>query len=882
MATIKNPHTGTVIRPKAHPFAGDAARRRREESKKITDPVTCTINDQEVTVQKGTTIFEACCQAGIYVPHYCYDPDLTIVASCRLCLVEVEKVPKLVPSCSTPVAEGNVILTDSEKVVEARNWQMELLLNNHPLDCPVCDQGGHCQLQRYSMDYGTDDTRFRFPKRVFPKPDLGPLIDIERNRCILCSRCVRFMDEIAGNAELEVMARGNDSYIGTFQEQPLENEFAGNTIDLCPVGCLTDKVFRFRARVWELRPIASVCPHCAVGCSVEIEGRKRNHELLRVTPRRNDEVNGRWICDKGRFGYDFVNSKERAKLPLVKRDGVLKNQNGVNPVDLTVDKLKAIQSEHGGQAIAGLAEANLPNEALYAFQKLLRDALGSNNLDHRTEYAGVNHDDGYLTSLRLGATNDPLDEVEGADAILLIGSDLPNELPILNLKLQQRLKGAHPARLLVAANRGGEYERHASEYIRYRPGTEGAFAAVLLSAVIAAKQADVPGELAALIEKIDVQSCLGQCDLAWDAVEKIASAMANAEHPTILIGEELWSSVDGSNTVAILSDVARVLGILHEDRIGINLLLPESNSRGAVDMGVLPHLGPGLAPVENPGKGTAEILKAAANGEIKALILLGTNLLCRYPDRALAQAALEKTEFVLVIDAFKHETVEMADVFLPISQYSEYEGTFTNVSGRVQRAQAALAPLPGTAIPTRVLQVLAQRLGSDVPEKQPNELFAELASVVASYGQMTWDGILGDGLDQDVSKSGIFAEAGGRFAAFDAPAPPSLGPDGYPLRLIRGRKLWDQSKWVRYTPALVERSEMDGGISVILSPADAQKSGIEDGAEVTVAAPTASLRAKVSINSIAPEGCAVLPGSYDAIAANELCNEGATHVRLTT
>jgi NADH-quinone oxidoreductase subunit G len=250
-----------------------------------TKMITLTIDGQKVTVPQGTIIFEAIRTLGKTVPHYCYDRDLSIVASCRLCFVEIEKVPKLQPSCSTPVNEGMVVYTNSEKVLEARRMQMEFLLVQHPLDCPVCDQGGECKLQDYSLKHGTEDSRFRFEKRTYPKPDIGSLIDLERNRCILCSRCVRYMDEIAGSQELALVARGNDTYISTFMDEPLKNEFAGNTIDLCPVGALTSKVTRFRTRVWELRDKPSVCTLCSVGCNINLQYRNRTHEILRVVPR---------------------------------------------------------------------------------------------------------------------------------------------------------------------------------------------------------------------------------------------------------------------------------------------------------------------------------------------------------------------------------------------------------------------------------------------------------------------------------------------------------------------------------------------------------------------------------------------------------------------
>ena len=872
---MKDPHSGTVIRPKARPFTGDVYRCEVERPKKIENPVTATIDEQQVTVERGTTILEAARRLGIYIPHYCYHPDLSIVASCRLCLVEVEKAPKLMPACSTPLAEGQVIHTKSEKARHARNMQMELLLVNHPLDCPVCDQGGHCQLQRYSMDYGSDDTRFRFPKRVFPKPDLGPFIDLERNRCILCTRCIRFLDEVAGNAELEVMARGNTAYIGTFMEQPLKGEFAGNTIDLCPVGSLTDKVFRFRARIWELDATPSVCPHCAVGCSLTLDTRQRTHELVRITPRTNRLVSGRWICDKGRFGFDYVNNKDRARTPLVKKNDTLVHPDGTDVIDLIAGQWKAIRDQHGGEALAGLISPRQSNETLYLFQRLFRKVLGSNNIDHRLDHIFLDNEDAYIHSVRLGALNDPIHAVQGASAIFLMGSDLPNELPILNLQIRRLVRQG--TKLLVPHRRGTGYHDLAAQHCIYEPGTETAFLAGLFLSLVREKKIDIPPELQSTFAGFDCVAAAERSGVGLGVLRDLARRLMVASSVTLVLGEESWSAPDGIRIVRGLANIARLIGLHDGRRVGINLLLSHSNSRGAYDMGVYPHLGPGLVPVKTEGKNTHRILRGAAEGEIKSLFIVGEDLLARYPDRDLAKEALNRAEFVVVADTFVHETAQAADVFLPVATFCESEGTYTNVAGHVQRVERALVPLSGSAPAWRLMHVLAQRLGAECDLANPAAVFEVLTQEVKPYEGMTWDGLGECGLAAQPEAEGtIFGSEAGEYLPFEIS--PDHAPSESGLVLQRGRLLFDRSGDASRTPALVARGEP---CEARLSPKDVAALGISTDKPIVVESPGGRVTIPFTVDESVPTGSIVILGDYDDVGLNRLTSRGSYRVRVS-
>ncbi|HOE09890.1 MAG TPA: NADH-quinone oxidoreductase subunit NuoG [bacterium] len=850
---MKDPHRGTVIHPRARPFAGDAYAEEPKRPESFRKPVTATIDGQSVTVEAGTTILQAAQILGIYIPHYCYHPALSIVASCRLCLVEVEKSPKLVPSCSTPVGEGQVIFTRSDKAKRAREQQMQLLLINHPLDCPVCDQGGHCQLQRYSMDYGTDDSRYRFPKRTFPKPNLGPFIDLERNRCILCTRCVRFLEEIAGNAELAVMKRGNDSLIGTFLERPLHGEFSGNTIDLCPVGSLTDKVFRFRARIWELEAKPSVCPHCAVGCNILLDSRRRTHELLRITPRTNPDVNGPWICDKGRFGFDFVNSRLRVRSPLVKRDGELKPPaDGMDVIEYIVAQWKAIRDRHGPGALAGLISPRKTNESLYLFQRFFRKVIGSGNIDHRMDRVGLEDEDGYLYSIRIGARNDPVGEVRKAETIFILGSDLPNELPILNLQIRQRLR--HGATLLVAHHQGGSYRDLAARYCAYHPGAEMDFLAVLFFLLVQEKNVGFPGSLIETYRDFNSAAVANRCGVAMEALQNLARALANASNATLLLGEEAWAGADGIQTVRAFADMARAMGLFNENDVGINLLLRHSNSRGAIEMGVLPHLGPGLSPADPKGKNTHRILQAAAHGELKSLFILGEDLIARYPDRALAEDALKRADFVVVADTFVHDTARAAHVFLPIATFDEIQGSYTNVSGKIQQAERVLVPLSGTATPLQLLQALARRFGAEWDTLTPPAVFDIL---------------------RRESHPALPPNKMADYLPFQIRTENTEPVEG--LCLQRGPLLFDRTGDVIRTPALSARSQP---CTARLSPEDVGTLGLSAENSIVVESPGGRVTIPFIMDKNTPSGSVVILGEYDDLGINRLTSRGNSRVRI--
>ncbi len=843
-------------------------------SEGTNEMVTVTIDGQKISVEKGTTIFEAAHQIGIEIPHYCYDKDLSIAASCRLCLVEIEKVPKLQPSCSTPVADGQIIYTNNEKVLDARRMQMEFLLVQHPLDCPVCDQGGECKLQDYSLNHGSGASRFRFPKRTFPKPDIGPFVDLERNRCILCTRCVRFMKEIAGNAELAVVQRGNSSFISTFMDQPLKNEFAGNTIDLCPVGALTSKITRFRTRVWELKQVPSICSLCSIGCNVYLQYRNRTHEILRVLPRQNNDVNYRWICDIGRFVFDHLNSGERQRMPFQKNEsGEIEPSSWAKSIRHTISTLKKTIAEHGSQSIAGLIGLRQTNETLFMFQQFFREVLKSNNIDHRTEQSIEKNDDSYLLSLALNAVNQPFSEIKEASTILLIGTGLPNELPILSLQVREQAVSGK--QVIITHSRPTRLDKDVSGVYLYRPGSETAFIAALVHAIWEIIKVDLPKEIHELCEHLDIKQMVQLTGVKEEQYNELAKLLLDSDRVTILTGESVYATQKGSQKVSLIAALARIFQKENNSRLPFSLLPLHNNSRGAADMGCYPHRGPGYEEIEKPGHNTTQILKGCMDGSIKALILFNTDILNEYPDRDLVEKALQSVPFTVVADAYLFETSDYASVFFPLSVYSEEDGTFTNVAGRVQPIRKTLSQLEGSLTGYQVLLALGEQWGAGWRQVRPNQIYANISKAVPHYEELNWEKLGNTGQQPKAIDLSLFkdVETGIPSKIEFAEQP----PEEYPFRLVWGANLFDIRGEKRFSPAMLERSE---SCIAEINPHDAEKLGLKEGNNVTIIGEKGSLELPFVASLANFGGCVTILGRYPGMSINNLVAEESPWVRI--
>ncbi|MGA8043754.1 MAG: NADH-quinone oxidoreductase subunit NuoG [Terracidiphilus sp.] len=661
--------------------------------------VTITVDGKKLTAPAGALLIDVCRKAGIEIPAFCYYPGLSLQAACRMCVVRQEKVPKLQTACTTQVAEGQVFITDSPEITQARKATIELLLGNHPLDCPVCDAGGECELQDMTFKYGAGESLYAEAKQHREEQQWSPAVFYDRPRCILCYRCIRMCGEGMDVWALGVQNRGASAVIAPNGGDHLDCEQCGMCIDVCPVGALTSGSYRYKTRPWEMNHVSTVCTHCADGCKVTLGVRQSSEgaEIVRADNRDKSGINGDFLCAKGRFGFDFVESPDRLLKPLVRNaQGKLEPATWEHALRTAAAKLKEVRDTRGGAAIGVIGSNHTTNEENYLLQKFARTVLQTNNIDHErtTDYpafaqalAGQN---GRSAGLR---------EIASAPAILLIGGDPTNEHPLLAWELRTNVR-LNRARLYVANARQIKLERQAKAVLRL-PSNDYS----TLPAYLAGKKSAI-------------------ADAAFrDAVQAEESLV-------VIFGEELRGA--GLNALMQWG--------LARSGVRFAYLGDRANARGAADMGLLPHLLPGYVPVSSPGafateysgmpttpgKSFPEMLAAATRGELGALLIVGANPAAS-KDIAIAQL---RNTFLIVQDIFLTETAAMADVVLPAASLYEKAGTVTSTYGDVQLVKKA-ADRPGTKPDFEILVRLAGAMGVDVKTLVP---FGKTA-VTADLGQ---------------------------------------------------------------------------------------------------------------------------------------------------
>ncbi|MCP5144304.1 MAG: NADH-quinone oxidoreductase subunit G [Gammaproteobacteria bacterium] len=636
------------------------------------DLLNVEVDGVPMKAPKGAMIIQVTDPAGAYVPRFCYHDKLSIAANCRMCLVEVEKAPKPLPACATPVAEGMKIFTRSDKAVSAQKATMAFLLINHPLDCPICDQGGECELQDLAMGFGGDVSRYTERKRVVRDKNLGPLIQTDMTRCIHCTRCVRFGQEIAGLPELGTTGRGENTEIGTYVEHAMQSELSGNIIDLCPVGALTSKPYRYSARAWELRQYDSVAPHDCLGSNVHIHA--RGNVIKRVVPRDNEEINEVWISDRDRFGYEGLNSEDRLLNPRIKQNGQWRDVDWDTALNATAEALRAAAPEKLG----ALVSPTSTTEEAWLLQAVIR-GLGSNNIDHRLRqrdfklpYAGG----------QFPGMNTALPAVEAAQSVLVIGGAPRDEQPLLNHRLRKATRRGANVGYITARQLDLNYP--ATQIVTPAGSLAASLAGVAKALTDAGASAD--GAATALLASSNVS----------EEQRAVAASLRDAQNAVVIVGSGAQTSAEYGAICAVAALVARMAGA------DLNILTDGPNATGCWLAGALPHQGAGAGKVSGAGRNAAEMLA----GGLDALVLLGVEpgLDCAGGDGALGGTVIALTNFA------SPELAQTATIMLPIASFGENEGSYFNIHGTCQSFDAAVKP-PGDARPAwKVLRVLANRL----------------------------------------------------------------------------------------------------------------------------------------------------------------------------
>jgi NADH-quinone oxidoreductase subunit G len=705
------------------------------------ESVNVIIDGRPVRAKKGEMLIAAAERAGTYIPRFCYHPRMKPVGMCRMCLVDI-KGPRgfsLSPACFIAVTEGMEARTTSASVKKAQDGVLEFLLVNHPLDCPVCDKGGECPLQDQTLAYGPGETRFVEEKRHWEKPvPISPLVLIDRERCIQCSRCTRFAEEVAGDAGIDLASRSDTLEVAIFPGKPFTSNFSGNIVQICPVGALLAKPYRFRARPWDLEQVETTCTMCAVGCRVAAQS--TSDQVVRFLGVDSDPVNWGWLCDKGRFGFEALNSPERLSHPLARRAAAAANGDGDGTVLVEVGwaeafaEITARARDVPGERIGVIGGSHLPNEDAYAWAKLARTVLHTDNVDAQLG-------DGLPADVVASLPRATIDQVCDASLIVTIAPDLKEELPVLHLRLRHAAVEKGVPIIEISPMATGLSFR-AVQTLRYRPGEVASLVSALCSS--APITAEVAGVGAADAERARVAIAAATAD-APTRTDGPGGA-AGAPRVAVVLGRPSLAEVAGGVVDAALS-LAALPGVAFLPA------LRRANINGAIDLGLAPGLLPGRVSLDDgrrwfeehwgaklpaaAGLGTLEMLAQAAAGRMDVLFLVGADPLADCPDKVLALQALQKARFVVAIDAFATESVAHADVVLPAAIYTERRGSFTNIEGRLTwLAQKVTAP--GTARPDWMIAIeLASRLGADLGAGSLEDLWAEIEAVSPLHAGVT-------------------------------------------------------------------------------------------------------------------------------------------------
>ncbi len=789
-----------------------------------------TIDGREVSAPENTMLVDAAKLGDVEIPVFCYEPKLGApVGACRMCLVEIEGIPKLQTGCSTPVKDGMVVHTQTERVREAQQGVVEFLLINHPLDCPVCDKGGECPLQDISFGWGGGRSRFIEPKRHFVKPlALSPTIAIDRERCILCYRCVRFSQEVSEDYQLVLLERGAHSYVATFDGHPYVAPFSGNIVELCPVGALTSRPYRFRARPWDIEGAGSICTLCPSQCNVTFT--VRDDRVLRVMSRQHEDVDDGWLCDKGRFAYQAIHSEERVTSPMV-RDG-----NRLRPVSWEVALGEAAAGLRAAKgSVWAVAGGDATNEEAFLLGRVMRESLDSTVM---ISQLGGGPGAGLAAALGHPSLQARVPDLEFAHAVLVLDTEPVDDMPIVDLRIRKGVR-RNGVRLAVATSRPSSLDANAQVVARFSPGTGDAFLAALSGLL------DPDRKTARGLEKL-----AGAAGTTLAAVRGVAEVLRGFDDVVILWGERLTAGARGAGAASALLNVAGRLNL--RDRVGAGLLeVPRStNSRGLREVGF----------------GMGGELQAA--GDPSAVYLLHTDPLRDAPDRAAWDARLGQASTVVAHAGFLTEGIrEHATVVFPAESYAEREGTITHPDGRIQRLRQAIALQGENRYGWQAVADVGWLLGSDLRVLTAGMAFQQITEAVPAYAGVTLDEIGGRGVHPAERNAAPAAD----FGPFKLDAPPAAAAaaDGT-LRLGTYRSIWDAPE-VDVAPALAFAR---GNGHVELSPADAQRLDVLHGERVVVASGDESAEATVALRAAIPEGSAFL-GS-NAIAGPDVTVRKAT------
>lgn len=870
--------------------------------------ITLSINGEEVSLDKEMTILEAAFKLGVEIPTLCHDPRLKPYGACRVCLVEVEGARAPLPACATNAADGMVVKTDTKEIHRLRKTVVELIISDHPLDCVTCEKCGNCALQDLAYKYDITESEFKGEKHSLEPQEDDPFIHRDLDKCILCGRCVRICDEVEHAFAIDFNYRGFKTQIGTTYGKSLKDttcEFCGQCISTCPVGALIEKPRLDKGRLWELENTLTTCPYCGVGCTLELQ--TNNGEIVNVSAPLDIGVNGGNLCVKGRFGYDFVSSTERLKTPLIKKNGEFQEASWDEAIKLIAGRLSDIKKKHGPDSIAGLASAKCTNEENYIFQKFIRAAIGTNNVDHCARLCHSSTVAGLATAFGSGAMTNSISDFADSKAILIIGSNTSEAHPIIHIEILKAVRFKN-AKLIVIDPREIKMSKFADISLHQRPGSDVAVLNGLMNVIIdegledknfieertehfEALKKNVADYTPEKVEKIS--------GIPADGLRSAARMYATSGASSIVYSMGITQHTTGTDNVLSTANLAMLTGNIGRPGTGVNPLRGQNNVQGACDMGSLPNVYSGYQKTDdessrnkleeawntdlptNKGLTVVEVMNGGASGDVKGVYIMGENPMLSDPDVSHVEKALEKLDFLVVQDIFLTETAAFADVVLPSVSFAERDGTFTNTERRVQRIRKAVEPVGNAKEDWKTLCAVSMAMGYEMSYESADEILEEIASVTPSYGGITPDRLGQDGLQWPCPTSDHpgtpilhqekFTRGLGKFHVVTY-RPPAEEPDAeYPLILTTGRLLnqFHTGTMTRKTEGL---DEIYPVAHVEISRFDAKKMDIKTGNFVNLETRRGKIKAKALVTDKSRKGVVFMPFHFKEAAANILTN----------
>jgi formate dehydrogenase alpha subunit len=882
------------------------------------EKIAVTLNGKKVEAEKGMTILDIARREEIGIPTLCHSDVLESTAACRMCVVEVEDARALVPSCINKAADGMVIHTHSSRVMKARRVYLELLWSAHPNDCTICEKSGACELQDLSYEYRIQVDRFD-EKYQYKWDGSNPYYIRNYNKCILCGRCVRACAEIQGNYVFDFANRGFDAKIATPFEAPLEESncvFCGNCVALCPTGALIEKSRVKQGREWEFKKTRTVCPYCGCGCTFDLCVKDNRIVKADSTDFKNNPVNKTAMCVKGRFGLGFAASDERLNYPLMrvvpkeKATNTLKDYKKVSwekALSTIAERFHAIKEEHGPGALGGFSSARTTNEENYIFQKFVRTAIGTNNVDHCARLCHSSTVAGLAKAFGSGAMTNSIAEFKDCDCILVTGSNTTETHPIISLEIKKAVENG--CKLIVIEPRNIELCSIADISLHQKPGTDVAWLNGMINVIISedlhdkdfiAERCENFEAVKKTVESYTPEKVEKITGIPAEGLREAARIYASAGNSSIIYSMGITQHTSGTDNVLSIANLAMLCGHIGRPSTGVNPLRGQNNVQGACDMGALPNVYPGYQKVTDPavnkkfesawgvplddsvGLTVTLMIEAAHKGSLKGLYIMGENPMITDPDLNHAEEALKNLDFIVVQDIFPTETALLADIILPGVSFAEKTGTVTNTERRVQLMRKAIEPEGERRQDFKIICEVASRLGYSMDYTEQAEIMKEIAGLTPSYGGMSHERIdaLG-GIPWPCSDpehpgtpylhKGRFTRGKGLFNAVEYRDPAELPDKEYPLTLTTGRILEHY-----HSGSMSRRSEPlnkhvpEGWVEI--SPVLAQKLDVKDREKVTVASRRGSINIKARVTEKVIGDVLFIPFHFAEAAANRLTN----------